>query len=191
MDGGCLTNQGVHHLDLVRYLVGEPASVLGLSATFGSTIEVEDSYIGMCKFLQSKCLGTIEVTTAARPRDFCAEISILGSSGMAQIGGIAVNELQIFTPDETECSRYSEDFSDCVYGNGHKDLYREISDDLHSRSSTNSYSIDIEDALGTLAFLDACYRSSENYAWAEVRAVEESVNLGRPDSALTDFYKLT
>ena len=23
MDGGCCTNQGIHHLDMLRYLVGE------------------------------------------------------------------------------------------------------------------------------------------------------------------------
>ena len=61
--------------------------------TFEVNIEVEDAVVGTVKY-KNGSIGTLEVTTAARPQDFEASISIIGSKGMAQIGGIAVNELQ-------------------------------------------------------------------------------------------------
>ena len=39
LDGGALTNQGIHHLDLVTYLAGPVASVSAVKATFGAAIE--------------------------------------------------------------------------------------------------------------------------------------------------------
>ena len=125
MDGGCMTNQGIHHIDLLRYFGGEVSEVNVKTQTMGSEIEVEDIAVGSLLF-SSKALGSLEITTAARPKDFEASISIIGSNGLAQIGGIAVNELQIYTPDENECSKNSEDFSDCVYGNGHNVLYEDL-----------------------------------------------------------------
>ena len=42
-DGGALTNQGIHHIDLLRYLNGEIKSVKAIMRTLGSKIEVEDT----------------------------------------------------------------------------------------------------------------------------------------------------
>ena len=114
MDGGALSNQGVHHLDLVRYLLGELTTIFGRAKTYGSKLKSRTLYRSFSG-LKNNCLGSIEVTTAARPQDFCAEISILGSQGLAQIGGIAVNELQIYTPNPSSCGVYSEDFSACIW----------------------------------------------------------------------------
>ena len=43
LDGGCCTNQGIHHLDLLRYLNGEVKRVNTIMRTFGANIEVEDT----------------------------------------------------------------------------------------------------------------------------------------------------
>ena len=59
-----LTNQGVHHLDLLRLFLGTK-NVFGRARTFGLEIEVEDTFIGLCEFSDTK-IGSIEVTTAAR-----------------------------------------------------------------------------------------------------------------------------
>ena len=48
---------------------------------------------------ENGAVGNLEITTAARPDNYEASISIVGSKGLAQIGGIAVNELQVFTPN--------------------------------------------------------------------------------------------
>ena len=145
--------------------------------------------MALIKF-KSGALGNIEVTTAARPKDFCAEISILGSRGLAQIGGIAVNELQIYTPEPSSCRTHTEDFSDCVYGNGHKRLYSEIASNLNDETKSG-YSISLDDAFKTISFLDACYRSIEAKSVVEVHCESESKKLGSYDERLHNIYKLT
>ena len=42
-DGGALTNQGIHHLDLLRYLAGEVKRVNAQMETFGVNVEIEDT----------------------------------------------------------------------------------------------------------------------------------------------------
>ena len=190
MDGGALTNQGVHHLDLLRLFFGEPKNVFGRARTFGSEIEVEDTFIGLCEFSDNK-IGSIEVTTAARPKDFCAEISIVGSNGLAQIGGIAVNELQVYTPAPSDCEKFSEDFSGNIYGKGHASLYSEIEASLNIVDKKSEFSIAMDDAFGTISFLDSCYRAIESNIMVPVFSEDESVNLGKMNKELSKFYELT
>ena len=99
-DGGALTNQGIHHVDLLRYLFGEVSYVNCQMKTLGSKIEVEDTVVATFGF-KNGAVGTLEITTAARPIDYEASVSILGSKGMAQIGGIAVNKLEVFVRECT------------------------------------------------------------------------------------------
>ena len=64
--------------------------------TLGSKIEVEDTGVATLVF-KNGSVGNLEITTAARPEDFEASISFIGSKGMAQLGGLAVNNLEIYT----------------------------------------------------------------------------------------------
>ena len=63
LDGGALTNQGIHLLDLLRYLAGE--WVYADITTIGANIEVEDTGVVILEFMPRGNL-----TTAARPDDF-------------------------------------------------------------------------------------------------------------------------
>jgi UDP-N-acetyl-2-amino-2-deoxyglucuronate dehydrogenase len=119
MDGGALTNQGVHHVDLMRYCGGEVTQLAVSMGTLGVEVDVEDTVVAAVKF-QSGALGAVEVTTAARPHDYEASISLVGDKGVAQIGGVAANELQIYTPEPDAASAHSEDFQGNVYGHGHE-----------------------------------------------------------------------
>ncbi len=189
-DGGALTNQGIHHVDLLRHLGGELAQINTTMRTLGAEIEVEDTAVATLAY-KAGHVGTLEVTTAARPDDFEASLSIVGSKGLAQIGGIAVNELQVFTPDPTACAVHSEDFKGiqgfgAVYGFGHGDMYRDI---VADRRGERPYPVTREDCLGTLALLHAFYRSDEAGGWVEVAGNAESSRLGRPNEAVSDLYR--
>jgi hypothetical protein len=105
---------------------------------------------------------------------------------LAQIGGIAVNELQIFTPEPIDCKKYSEDFSDCVYGNGHKLLYKDI---CHSLTSGESYPVSQQDCLQSIRLLHAFYRSDEKNGWQEVNEDGESIRLGQENNEISNLYK--
>jgi UDP-N-acetyl-2-amino-2-deoxyglucuronate dehydrogenase len=184
-DGGALTNQGIHHLDLLRYLGGEVAQVNATMRTLGANIEVEDTVVATLTY-RTGAVGLVEVTTAARPDDFEASISLVCSKGLAQIGGIAVNDLQIFTPAPSECHKCSEDFSRDVYGKGHAEIYGNL-----ERCLTKGipYTVSEDDCLATIRLLHAFYRSDEAKSWVSSEDDAESLRLGRPDEALADLYR--
>ena len=183
-DGGALTNQGIHHVDLLRYLGGEVAQVNASMRTLGVNAEVEDTCVATLGYL-SGAVGVVEVTTAARPDDFEASLSIVGEKGLAQLGGLAVNELQVFTPDPTACVEYSEKIPD-AYGFGHITVYRDIVAHFHG---DKAYPVDREDCLKTLRLLHAFYRSDEAVDWCGTDSDESSVRLGRPNEAISDLYR--
>jgi len=184
-DGGALTNQGIHHVDLLRYLGGEVKRVNAVMRTLGAEVEVEDTVVAMMTYSHGT-VGVLEVTTAARPDDFEASISLVCEKGLAQIGGIAVNELQIFTPDSSACVAHSEDFSGNIYGHGHGFMYRDISAFFNKNIP---YPVERNDCLNTIKLLHAFYRSDESGAWVDVESNEESVRLGRPDESLANLYR--
>jgi len=184
-DGGALTNQGIHHVDLLRYLGGEVSEVNATMRTLGANIEVEDTIAASLRYA-SGAVGLLEVTTAARPDDFEASISFVCSKGLAQIGGIAVNELQVFTPEPSACADWSEDFSGDIYGKGHSEVYRNIAACFQSGAS---YPVDRGDVLKTLRLLHAFYRSDEEGGWIAADAERESTRLGKPDETLAALYR--
>jgi predicted dehydrogenase len=183
-DGGALSNQGIHHVDLLRYLGGEVARVNATMRTLGANIEVEDTVVATFTY-PTGAIGGLEVTTAARPDDFEASLSIVGSKGLAQLGGLAVNELQIFTPDPAACAAHSEKIPD-AYGFGHTDVYREV---VAALRAGQPFSVGRGDCLGSLKLLHAFYRSDEKGGWVEVDSPEQSVRLGRPDEAVARLYR--
>ncbi|CAN1498533.1 MviM Predicted dehydrogenases and related proteins [Burkholderiaceae bacterium] len=185
LDGGSLANQGIHHIDLMRLMGGEVKRVCALNRTLGADIEVEDSAVAIIDF-NNGAIGSLEITTAARPIDYEASISLVCENGLAQIGGIAVNELQIYTPDASACSEYSEDFSGNVYGYGHAKFYKELVSDLSMRYQ---FSICEQDVLETIRFLNALYISDENNNWVELRECGDSKRLGKPDEKLSQLYR--
>ena len=185
MDGGCLTNQGIHHIDLLRFLGGEVTSVNCIQKTLGSDIEVEDTAMALIEFFNG-AIGTVDITTAARPIDYEASISLVCENGLAQIGGIAVNELQVYTPDPVACAKSSEDFSGNVYGNGHIKIYEQIVDFFKKEKP---FSVTYEDMLGTIKLLNCFYLSDETRSWINVLTAGDSARLGRLDNDLANFYR--
>ena len=189
-DGGALTNQGIHHVDLLRHLGGEVERVNATMRTLGADIEAEDTVVATVAY-PSGAVGSIEVTTAARPDDFEASVSIVGAKGLAQLGGIAVNELQVFTPDPDACAANSVDFvgikgHGAVYGYGHYDMYRDI---VANFRDGVPYPVSPEDATATLRLLHAFYRSDEEGGWVTVNGGAQSVRLGRPNEAISALYR--
>jgi UDP-N-acetyl-2-amino-2-deoxyglucuronate dehydrogenase len=185
MDGGCLTNQGIHHIDLLRKMGGEVARVCSIHKTLGAQIEVEDTATAAIEF-QSGAIGALEITTAARPIDYEASLSLVCENGLAQIGGIAVNELQVYTPEPAACALNSEDFSGNVYGHGHEKLYEEIRDAF---AKAKPFPVTCDDVFSTIQLLNAFYRSDEAKGWMEVSSAGDSARLGRSDDKLADLYR--
>jgi UDP-N-acetyl-2-amino-2-deoxyglucuronate dehydrogenase len=185
MDGGCLTNQGVHHIDLLRLIGGEVTRVCSVHRTFGADIEVEDTAAASLAFT-SGAIGSLEVTTAARPIDFEASLSLVCEKGLAQIGGIAVNELQVYTPEPGACALNSEDFSGNVYGHGHVKIYEQI---VATFARQQPFPVTYEDTLATIQLLNSFYISDETQKWTDVATAGDSMRLGREDEELANLYR--
>jgi UDP-N-acetyl-2-amino-2-deoxyglucuronate dehydrogenase len=132
LDGGVLTNQASHHIDLLEWMMGEVESVFAMSATRLVNIETEDTAVVALKFING-ALGVIEATTATRPSDLEGSISILGEGGAVEIGGFAVNQLKVwkFAEVRSEDAGIIENYSvnpPNVYGFGHKAYYEHVVD---------------------------------------------------------------
>jgi UDP-N-acetyl-2-amino-2-deoxyglucuronate dehydrogenase len=183
-DGGCLSNQAIHHIDLLRYLGGEVGHLSAVLRTLGANIEVEDTAVAALKY-PGGAVGNVEATTAARPQDYEASLSLVCENGLAQLGGLAVNELQIFTPNPSACAEFSEQIPD-AYGFGHITVYRNIIADMNG---VRPFIVSREDCLGTLNLLHAFYHSDEIGSWVDVAAGVPSSRLGRFDDVLAKLYR--
>lgn len=134
LDGGVLTNQASHHVDLLEWMMGDVESVFAKSITALVDIETEDTAVVTLKF-KNGALGVIEATTAVRPKDLEGSISILGAQGTVEIGGFAVNNMKIWNfleeniADSEVMDKYSVNPPN-VYGFGHQAYYEHIVDCL-------------------------------------------------------------
>lgn len=78
--GGSLMNQGIHTIDLLIHLVGEPAAVAAFQGPIThQRIEVEDNLCASVRF-QNGAIGTIEASTSCAP-GFPRKVEISGERG--------------------------------------------------------------------------------------------------------------
>ncbi len=98
--GGALMNQAIHSLDLLRYLAGPVASVVGRVATLAHRMETEDTAVAMLAF-RDGALGVIQAATSAWPGD-PARVMLHGDRGSIGLeeGRIIRWQLTDGSPDE-------------------------------------------------------------------------------------------
>ncbi len=139
-DGGVLTNQASHHIDMLEWFFGDVVSVHARATTALAKIETEDTAVATLKF-RNGALGIIEATTAARPTDLEGSLSILGEKGTVEIAGFAVNQIRHwrFVDELASDKDVVEKFSvnpPNVYGFGHQAYYQHVIDCLvHQRAA--------------------------------------------------------
>ena len=180
MDGGVLTNQASHHIDLLEWMVGEIESVFARSITALSDIEAEDTAVVAVKF-RNGALGIIEATTAVRPKDLEGSISLLGANGTVEIGGFAVNEMKTWNftetipEDEDIISKYSVNPPN-VYGFGHKAYYEHVVDCIHNNKK---HLVDGLEGRKSIELINAIYESIETGKEVCLRFNPSQCKLGR------------
>ncbi len=87
--GGCLMNQGIHSVDLLLHLAGDPASVTAVQGPrTHERIEVEDNLAALLTF-QNGAIGTIEASTSCAP-GFPRRLEISGERGTIGIEGDSI-----------------------------------------------------------------------------------------------------
>ncbi len=80
--GGVLMNQGIHHLDLLCYVVGAPSRVVGWTRTLLQRIETEDTAQAMLEWPDG-ALGTLHLTTAEAGEP--ERLELVGTRGVARM----------------------------------------------------------------------------------------------------------
>lgn len=91
--GGALINQGIHGIDLIRYLLGNVVQVRAIKKTVSHKIEAEDSLAAVVEF-ECGAIGTVEASTCAYP-GFDRKIKIYGDRGYVVLTEDNVTELMV------------------------------------------------------------------------------------------------
>lgn len=180
MDGGVLTNQASHHIDLLEWMMGDVSSVYAMADTALVDIEAEDTAVVVLRF-SSGALGVIEATTATRPVDLEGSISILGESGVVEVGGFAVNEMKTWRfeapmPEDDEVLASSSTNPPNVYGFGHKAYYDHVIDAIRNGGPNLVGGLE---GRRSLELINAIYESVETGREVTLRYRANASRLGR------------
>jgi len=179
LDGGVLTNQASHHIDMLEWMLGEVDSVFAMSTTALANIEAEDTAVVTLKF-KNGALGVIEATTAVRPKDLEGSISILGEGGSVEIGGFAVNKMKVWNfietmpGDDEVMEKYSVNPPN-VYGFGHQAYYEHVVDCIKNNSK---HLVDGLTGRKSLELINAIYESIETGKEVSLRFMPKYCRLG-------------
>jgi len=160
-DGGAFLNQASHYFDLLYWLMGPVESVMAMTATLNHNIEVEDIGVGVLKF-KNGCLGNIEATMNIFPRNLEGSITVMGESGTAKIGGVAVNKIEHWEfRDYDDDDRLIDQLSSIppnVYGYGHTGFFVNVAAVLRGLADPQ---MDGGDGKHSLEIILAMYESAK------------------------------
>ena len=179
MDGGVLSNQASHHIDMLEWMMGDVESVQAMASTRLVDIEAEDTAVVTLKFT-SGALGIIEATTATRPKDLEGSISILGEKGTVEVGGFAMNEIKTWQfseslpEDQETITKFSVNPPN-VYGFGHQAYYEHV---VHSIINGGPNLIDGLAGRKSLELINAIYEAIETGRKVNLRFHPERSRLG-------------
>ena len=160
-DGGAFMNQASHYVDLLDWLIGPVDKVQAMMSTTRD-IEVEDTGVLNVRW-RSGTLGSMSVTMLTYPNNLEGSITILGEKGTVRIGGMAVNDIQLWQFDE------ARDYDDqvksanyettSVYGFGHPLYYKNVVDVMRGAAESET---DGREGLKSLELLIAAYLSARD-----------------------------
>lgn len=161
MDGGVMSQQASHHLDLLQWFLGPVESVQCQTATRLMDIEVEDTALAILRFA-SGALGSFEATVAARPESLEGSLSLLGEHGSIVIGGQAVNRVEYWKfenprpEDALQMASSSEEVPN-VYGKGHGPYLENVAKAILENQPAL---VEAEEGLRNIRILTALYESA-------------------------------
>ena len=178
-DGGVLSNQASHHVDMLEWFFGDVVSVHARAITALVNIEAEDTAVATLKF-KNGALGIIEATTAVRPRDLEGSLSILGEKGTVEIAGFAVNKIRHWQfnqelPSDVDVMEKFSVNPPNVYGFGHQAYYEHVVKCLNDQSSAL---VDGLQGRKSLELISALYESIETGKEVSLNFVPQLCRLG-------------
>lgn len=162
-DGGCLMNQCIHGIDLLRWMMGdEVEEVYGATRQhFHDYLEAEDIGTAVVKF-KSGAIGTIEGTVNVYPENLEETLYVFGEKGTVKIGGTSTNNIDVWNfeneTDEDSANKGLKEQTSNVYGNGHTALFADVIDAM--KNDRKPY-VDAVAGRNALEMVLAIYKSQK------------------------------
>jgi len=174
LDGGVVSNQASHHLDLMRTIMGNPVSVYAKFAKHLAKIQCEDTALIILNF-RNKKTAIMEATTAMRPKNIEGSLSILGTKGSAKIGGFALNEIVYYNiKKKIQLAKYKTN-PKSVYGFGHYHFYCHVFECLMKNKKSE---FEVKEASKTVNLINAIYKSASTGKEIFLNKINVSSKLG-------------
>ena len=161
-DGGCLMNQCIHGIDLLRWMMGDEVdTVYGvIRQQQHHYLETEDIGMAVVTF-KNGAVATIEGTTNVYPKNLEETLYLFGENGTVKLGGTSTNNIDVWDfADETEADQSNKGLKEQtsnVYGNGHTSLYADVIDAI--RTDRMPY-VDAVAGRNALEMILAIYKSA-------------------------------
>ena len=164
LSGGVFTNQAVHYVDMLQWLVGAPAqTVYAKMDTCVHAVDVETHGSAVVQF-QNGVIGSLDLTNLNYPEDIEGSVTILGEKGAVKIGGKSMNEVlewNFHSPIPDDEKVFDSSFTPpTVYGFGHQEFYDRVTHFLLNGEGENGI-ISGKEGRKSVELLEAFYRSSE------------------------------
>lgn len=165
-DGGCLMNQCIHNIDLLRWFMGDDVEeVMAYTDQLEHPyLEAEDLGMALVKFSNGS-YGLIEGTTNVYPKNLEETLYIFGEKGTAKVAGTSDNIIEewrfadeLDDPDEVK-KRFSENPPN-IYGFGHTPLYADVIDAIVKGRAPL---VDAEAGKRALELVLAIYKSAAEH----------------------------
>ncbi len=160
-DGGAFMNQASHYVDLLDWLIGPVEKIQAMMSTTRD-IEVEDTGVLNIKW-RNGALGSMSVTMLTYPKNFEGSITILGEKGTVRVGGVAVNDIQVWEfnePRDYDTDIHAANYeTTSVYGFGHPLYYKNVVDVLRGVAEPET---DGREGLKSLELLIAAYHAARD-----------------------------
>lgn len=162
-DGGCLMNQCIHGIDLLRWFLGDEVETV-----YGQTrrqqhpyLEAEDIGMAVLQF-KNGSIATVEGTVNVYPKNLEETLCLFGSTGTVKIGGASTNNIDVWQfADEVEgdtSNRALQEATSNVYGNGHTSLF---ADAIEALKKNRPPKVDAEAGRRALEIVLAIYKSQK------------------------------
>jgi len=178
-DGGVLTNQASHHIDMLIWLMGDVEGVMAMTGRHLAPIEAEDTGAALIRFYNG-AMGIVEATTATRPKDLEGSISILGEKGSVEIGGFFMNELKVWQfseplpEDETVFADWGKNPKEFAWN--HTEYLKDV---VKSLKEGRRGLVEGFEGRRSLELISALYESSETGMMVPIRFRPRCCRLGQ------------
>jgi predicted dehydrogenase len=159
--GGVVIDNGTHSVDIARYLLGPVTEVLAVESRRVQDLPVEDT---ATLLLRTECgaVGTVELSWAVdKQRDDYVEVD--GTEGVLRVGW------------RTSAFRRHASPTWVDFGNGYDKVVahaRQLENFAAAVRGVGELVVTPEDALASVAVIEAAYRSMETARWVAVASVD-------------------